>query len=120
HGLPELPDDPLLLARLLGRHEVVVVEVDPPNAQIAQFPDDLDGGRRLTRRLAEGVETHLLGDGPEPEAELVVAGRLVHLRPPGTSESPRHKWEGSLVAEVDENCKAHGRLLTSEKEVGDD
>src|SRR5690606_8486382 len=105
-GRTELLDDLLLVARLLGRHEVVVVEVDAPDAHLAQLPHDLHGRGRLAGGLAERVQAYLLGDRPQAEAELVVAGRLVHRRLLAFRRSTGGSEKEPVSAELGENAGA--------------
>ena len=70
-GRLELADDAVALGR--GRaewHEVVVVEVDPPRADLGELRDGAVGVRGGARRVAERVAAGV-ADRPEAEAELV-------------------------------------------------
>ena len=73
-GLLEGADDAIAFGGgRVNRHQIVVVEIDAPGAELAQA---FDGNDRVDRRpddLAEGVAT-AVADGPEAEGELVRSG----------------------------------------------
>ena len=54
----------------VDRHQIVVVEVDAPGAELAQPLDGDDGVDPGPDELAEGIAA-AVADGPEAECELV-------------------------------------------------
>ena len=73
-GLLEAADDAVAFGgRGVNRHQIVVVEIDAPRAEIAQPLDRNDRVHRWPDELAEGVST-AVADGPEAEGELVRSG----------------------------------------------
>ena len=74
-GLLEAADDAIAFGgRRVDRHQIVVVEIDAPGAELAQPLDGDDGVDRRPDELAEGVAT-AVADGPEAEGELVRSDR---------------------------------------------
>ena len=70
--LPKLADDPVALGRGgVDRHQIVVVEVDPPRTRFAQQLGDLTRRQTRTHRVTEGVAA-AVADGPQTERELVL------------------------------------------------
>ena len=92
--LPELAHDAVALGR--GRvdgHEVVVVEVHAPGADLAEQRYELDRGQPRPDRLAERVAAGV-ADRPQAERELVLRTRSVgivrHGSIPPPSPARRH------------------------------
>ena len=67
----EVTDDPVTLGgRGVDRHEIVVVEVHAPCADLAQERGGVDRRERRADGVAEGIAA-AIADGPETERELV-------------------------------------------------
>ncbi len=70
--LAEVGHDLIALVRArVDRHEVVVVQVHSPCADLGQELDELDGREHLARGIPEGVEAGVT-DRPQPEREPVL------------------------------------------------
>jgi hypothetical protein len=75
--LLEVLDDLVALAGgRVDRHEVVVVQVDAPGANVAEQLHGIDRREDVADRLTERIAP-AVGDGPEAEGELVCRCRLV-------------------------------------------
>ena len=72
----ELGDDAVALERsCIDRHEIVVVEIDSPHAELGKL---VHGENRIQQRadeLAEGIAP-AIADGPQSERELIRRCRL--------------------------------------------
>jgi hypothetical protein len=75
-GRLQAGDDPLLLVgRRAPRDEVVVVQGDPPRAQLGEAVDCISGVQRGAGRLTERVATRV-ADGPQSECEAMFDGHI--------------------------------------------
>ena len=73
----ELLDDAVALGgRGVDRHEIVVVQVDAPRADLAEHRHGVDRRQRRRDRVAERIAA-AVADGPETEGELVFGTRRV-------------------------------------------
>ena len=73
----ELADDAIALGRRgVDRHEIVVVQVDAPGADLAEQRHGVDGRQRRPHGIAERVAA-AVADGPEAERELVLRARRI-------------------------------------------
>ncbi len=85
--LGELLDDAVALGgRGVDRHEIVVVEVDAPGADLAEQLRGLDRGQWRTDFGPERIAA-AIGDGPQAEGKLVL----------GTGDVVRHRRMGGWV-----------------------
>ena len=77
HDFFGLGDDPVALVGAGAEwHQVVVVEVEPPRADVRQLADVVDRPQRRSRRVAEWIAA-AVGGRPQAEGELVLGFRFV-------------------------------------------
>ena len=76
-GRLEILDDAIALGGGgVDRHEVVVVQVDAPRADLGQQRDRIDRRQRIAHDVAERIAA-AIADGPQAERELVFRPRCV-------------------------------------------
>jgi hypothetical protein len=72
--------------RRIDRHQIVVVEVYAPRADLAEHRHSIDRRERVAHDVAERIAA-AVADGPEAERELVFRSRCIGVRHMGTTES---------------------------------
>ena len=75
--LPEVAHDSVPIGRRrVDGHQVVVMQVDSPGADVTEQPGKLDRGQPRPHRGAEGIASRV-ADRPETKGELVLGSRFV-------------------------------------------
>ena len=101
-GLEVLDDGVALARRRVDRHQIVVVEIDAPGADLAEHPDRIDRRQRRADHVAEGV-TSPIADCPEAERKFVFRSGIVGVRHRG--------WAGQGAEPTDQitfsDCSPH-------------